>query len=97
MDTGPENYTDYAVSSGHTDASKKTNPLTALNTRLRKAGLDAHVIAVAAHVDPSSNRPDDYVLTALNFLTESQQEQLVDLIRPGWFTLDMRRLIHPPQ
>jgi hypothetical protein len=97
VDAGSKKYTDYAHSSGYGNVGKKSNPLAALNARLRKAGLDAHVVAVAAQIDPSSERPDDYRLTALTYLTESQQEQLVDLIRPASFTLDMRRLTQPPQ
>jgi hypothetical protein len=97
MDAGSKKYTDYAHSSGHDNEERNSNPLAALNARLGKAGLSAHVVAVAAQIDPSSERPDDYRLTALTYLTESQQEQLVDLIRPASFTLDMRRLTHPPQ
>jgi hypothetical protein len=68
-----------------------------VKSRLGKAGLLSHVAPVAAHIDPSTGEGDNFTLQVLAPLTEAQQEQLVELMRPASFTLDMRRLTHPPR
>jgi hypothetical protein len=97
MNSEPRRYADYAPSSRAAGGTKRADPLDALNVRLRKAGRADHVAAVAAHVDTSTGDADSYALQALTLLTEAQQEELVALIRPASFTIDMRRLVYPPR